>query len=42
MVLLTGFLYARLGGHAFLAMAVCAGLALGLVGPLRRVAREAG
>jgi len=39
MVLLTGFLYARMGGYAFLAMAVCAGSALGLVGPLRRVAR---
>lgn len=39
MVLLTGLLYARLGGGAFLAMAVVSGLALGLVGPLRRVAR---
>jgi PPP family 3-phenylpropionic acid transporter len=39
MVLLTGFLYARMGGYAFVAMAVCAGLALGLVGPLRRLAR---
>ncbi len=39
MMLLTGFLYARVGGHVFLAMAVSAGLALTLVGPLRRVAR---
>jgi PPP family 3-phenylpropionic acid transporter len=39
MVLLTGLLYARIGGYAFLAMAVFPGLALGLVGPLRRVAR---
>ena len=39
MMLLTGFLYARVGGGAFLAMAVASGLALGLVGPLRRVAR---
>jgi PPP family 3-phenylpropionic acid transporter len=39
MMLLTGFLFARAGGYAFLAMAVCSGLALGLVGPLRRVTR---
>jgi PPP family 3-phenylpropionic acid transporter len=39
MLLLTGFLYARMGGVAFLAMAVCAGFALALVAPLRRVAR---
>ena len=39
MLLLTGFLYTRMGGYAFLAMAVCAGLALGLVAPLRRVTR---
>jgi len=39
MMLLTGFLYARFGGHAFLAMAVCSGLALGLVRPLSRIAR---
>jgi PPP family 3-phenylpropionic acid transporter len=39
MMLLTGFLYARTGGYAFLAMAVCAALALGLVAPLRRAAR---
>jgi MFS transporter, PPP family, 3-phenylpropionic acid transporter len=39
MVLLTGFLYARLGGSAFLAMAVVSGLALGLVRPLRQVTR---
>ena len=41
MMLLTGFLYARFGGHAFLAMAFVAALALGLVAPLRRVARGA-
>jgi len=40
MMLLTGFLYARFGGHAFLAMAVCAGLALFLVPSLRRLTRE--
>ena len=39
MMLLTGFLYARMGGGAFVAMAVVSGLALGLVGPLRRLAR---
>jgi PPP family 3-phenylpropionic acid transporter len=39
MMLLTGFLYARFGGHAFLAMAVLPALALGLVAPLRRLAR---
>jgi PPP family 3-phenylpropionic acid transporter len=39
MMLLTGFLYARTGGYAFLAMAVCGALALGLVAPLRRIAR---
>ena len=39
MVLLTGFLYSRMGGGAFAAMAVCAGLALGLVAPLRRMPR---
>ena len=37
MVLLTGVLYARMGGYAFLAMAFSSGLALGLVGPLRRM-----
>jgi PPP family 3-phenylpropionic acid transporter len=37
MMLLTGFLYARFGAHAFLAMAVCSGLALFLVAPLRRL-----
>ncbi len=41
MMLLTGYLYARGGGLAFLPMAVCAGLALALVAPLRRVTREA-
>ena len=41
MLLLTGWLYARFGGHAFLAMAVPAALALGLVAPLRRIARSA-
>jgi MFS transporter, PPP family, 3-phenylpropionic acid transporter len=40
MMLLTGLLYARFGGHAFLAMAVCASLALFLVGPLRRLTRS--
>ena len=40
MMLLTGFLYARFGGHAFLAMAACAGCALFLVAPLRRLTRE--
>jgi PPP family 3-phenylpropionic acid transporter len=39
MLLLTGFLYSRFGGHAFLAMAIISGLALGLVGKLRRIAR---
>jgi PPP family 3-phenylpropionic acid transporter len=39
MMLLTGILYARFGGHAFLAMALLAAYALGLVAPLRRVAR---
>jgi MFS transporter, PPP family, 3-phenylpropionic acid transporter len=39
MMLLTGFLYARWGGHAFLAMAVCSGLALFLVPSLRRLGR---
>jgi MFS transporter, PPP family, 3-phenylpropionic acid transporter len=39
MVLLTGFLYARMGGSAFLAMAVVSGMALVLVRPLRRLAR---
>jgi PPP family 3-phenylpropionic acid transporter len=39
MMLLTGLLYARTGGYAFLAMAVCSGLALGLIGPLRRATR---
>ena len=39
MMLLTGFLYARLGERAFLAMAVSAGLALFLVAPLRRAGR---
>jgi len=40
MMLLTGFLFARMGGDAFLAMAAVSGLALGLVGPLRRAAGE--
>jgi PPP family 3-phenylpropionic acid transporter len=40
MMLLTGFLYSRFGGHAFLAMALGAGLSLGLVGPLRRISRS--
>ena len=40
MVLLTGALYARMGGHAFLAMAVVSALALLLVGRLRRLERE--
>ena len=39
MMLLTGFLYARFGGLAFLAMAVCGGLALLCVAPLRRATR---
>jgi PPP family 3-phenylpropionic acid transporter len=39
MVLLTGILYARMGGSAFLAMAVVSGMALVLVRPLRRLAR---
>ena len=42
MMVVSGFLYARFGGYAFLAMAVCAGLALGCVVPLRRVMREGG
>ena len=33
MMLLSGFLYARVGGHVFLAMAVCGGLALVFVVP---------
>jgi PPP family 3-phenylpropionic acid transporter len=40
MMLVTGVLYARFGGKAFLAMAVMAGLALGLVVPLRRLSRR--
>lgn len=40
MMLLTGYLYARFGGHAFLAMAVCASLSLCLLPALRRVARD--
>ena len=40
MMLVTGALYARFGGRAFLAMAVLAGLALGLVVPLRRLSRR--
>jgi PPP family 3-phenylpropionic acid transporter len=36
MMLLSGWLYARSGGLAFLAMAVAGGAALLLVGPLRR------
>jgi PPP family 3-phenylpropionic acid transporter len=39
MLLLTGFLYARFGTHAFLAMAACAALALGLIRPLWRIGR---
>jgi PPP family 3-phenylpropionic acid transporter len=39
MMLLTGLLYAHFGGYAFLAMALCSSLALGLVAPLRRIAR---
>jgi PPP family 3-phenylpropionic acid transporter len=43
MMLLSGWLYARYGGLAFLAMAVSGGAALLLVGPLARVTRlEAG
>ena len=42
MMLLTGFLFARYGNAAFLAMAVCAALALGLVAPLRRIGRGGG
>jgi MFS transporter, PPP family, 3-phenylpropionic acid transporter len=42
MMLLTGFLYARVGGYAFLAMAAFPGLALLLVAPLRRVERGSG
>jgi PPP family 3-phenylpropionic acid transporter len=42
MMLLTGVLYARFGGRAFWAMAVTAGLALGLAGRLRRVGRTEG
>jgi PPP family 3-phenylpropionic acid transporter len=41
MMLLTGLLYARFGGRAFLAMAVSAALALALVAPLRRISRAA-
>jgi PPP family 3-phenylpropionic acid transporter len=40
MMLVTGALYARFGGRAFLAMAVISGLALGLVVPLRRLSRR--
>jgi MFS transporter, PPP family, 3-phenylpropionic acid transporter len=39
MMLVTGFLFARFGAHAFLAMAMCSGLALILVEPLRRIGR---
>lgn len=39
MMLLTGFLYARYGGFAFLAMAVCAGFSLFLLPALRRIER---
>jgi PPP family 3-phenylpropionic acid transporter len=43
MMLACGWLYARGGGTlAFLAMAVCGGAALGVVGPLRRAARVTG
>lgn len=37
MMLLTGFLYARYGGHAFLALAAMGGLALFLVPAVRRI-----
>ena len=40
MMLLTGFLYARYGGHAFLALAVPGGLALFLVPAVRRIGRS--
>jgi PPP family 3-phenylpropionic acid transporter len=39
MMLVTGFLFARFGAKAFLAMAVCSGMALLLVRPLRRIGR---
>ena len=39
MMLLAGALYARFGGLAFLAMAVCASLALLLVVPVWRITR---
>jgi PPP family 3-phenylpropionic acid transporter len=39
MMLLTGFLFARFGNEAFLAMALCAAAALALVVPLRRIGR---
>jgi len=42
MMLLTGALYARVGGRAFLAMAAVSGLALFLVRPLRRLERRIG
>jgi PPP family 3-phenylpropionic acid transporter len=40
MMLLSGWLYARYSGLAFLAMAVCGGAALVFVGPLARVTRR--
>ncbi len=39
MMLLSGWLYARIGGHVFLAMAAVSGLALLLVRPLARASR---
>jgi MFS transporter, PPP family, 3-phenylpropionic acid transporter len=41
MMLMTGFLYARFGGHAFLAMAVCAGAALVFLPSVWRITRPA-
>ena len=41
MMLVSGWLYARTGGHVFLAMAGVAGLALLLVRPLARISRPA-
>jgi PPP family 3-phenylpropionic acid transporter len=42
MVLLTGVLYAKLGGYVYFAMAAVSGLALALVGPVRRITGQAG
>ena len=41
MMLVSGWLYSRTGGHVFLAMAGVAGLALLLIRPLARVSRKA-